>query len=161
MFIPPPSWKEPESFGSMLELSWRGTKTIELGGGQTRKFLLDGDEVIITGEAPAPALTPHWTPATPRSSLGAHGPKHARPLSQSWCLAGALGCLLSSQLVSCAPPMRSSEPSPPLFQATARGTATALASASVLGRCCQPCRWHEAFVHATGKPRAPRTGSHW
>lgn len=42
--------KEPESFGSMLELSWRGTKAIELGNGQTRKFLLDGDEVIITGE---------------------------------------------------------------------------------------------------------------
>uniref|UniRef100_A0A8D1BWI8 Fumarylacetoacetase n=1 Tax=Sus scrofa TaxID=9823 RepID=A0A8D1BWI8_PIG len=43
------SGPEPESFGSMLELSWRGTKAIELGNGQTRKFLLDGDEVIITG----------------------------------------------------------------------------------------------------------------
>jgi fumarylacetoacetase len=44
--------KEPESFGSMLELSWRGTKPIELGTmGQTRTFLLDGDEVIITGES--------------------------------------------------------------------------------------------------------------
>ncbi|XP_048076344.1 fumarylacetoacetase isoform X1 [Ursus arctos] len=42
------SGPEPESFGSMLELSWRGTKAIELGNGQTRKFLLDGDEVIIT-----------------------------------------------------------------------------------------------------------------
>ena len=40
----------PESFGSMLELSWRGTRAIELGSGHTRKFLLDGDEVIITGE---------------------------------------------------------------------------------------------------------------
>ncbi|XP_017534502.3 fumarylacetoacetase isoform X2 [Manis javanica] len=39
----------PESFGSMLELSWRGTRAIELGSGHTRKFLLDGDEVIITG----------------------------------------------------------------------------------------------------------------
>ncbi|ELW70696.1 Fumarylacetoacetase [Tupaia chinensis] len=43
------SGPEPESFGSMLELSWRGTKAIELGDGQTRKFLLDGDEVVITG----------------------------------------------------------------------------------------------------------------
>ncbi|KAM6202765.1 fumarylacetoacetase [Rhynchocyon petersi] len=43
------SGTEPESFGSMLELSWRGTKAIDLGNGQTRKFLLDGDEVIITG----------------------------------------------------------------------------------------------------------------
>lgn len=42
--------KEPESFGSLLELSWKGTKAIELGKGQTRTFLLDGDEVIITGE---------------------------------------------------------------------------------------------------------------
>ncbi|XP_075860802.1 fumarylacetoacetase isoform X2 [Microcebus murinus] len=43
------SGPEPESFGSMLELSWRGTKAIELGEGQTRRFLLDGDEVVITG----------------------------------------------------------------------------------------------------------------
>ncbi|XP_048649418.1 fumarylacetoacetase isoform X1 [Marmota marmota marmota] len=42
------SGSEPESFGSMLELSWKGTKAIELGKGQTRTFLLDGDEVIIT-----------------------------------------------------------------------------------------------------------------
>lgn len=33
----------------MLELSWKGTKAIDLGNGQTRKFLQDGDEVIITG----------------------------------------------------------------------------------------------------------------
>lgn len=39
----------PDSFGSMLELSWRGTKTVELAGGQNRKFLADGDEVIIRG----------------------------------------------------------------------------------------------------------------
>ncbi|XP_028678497.2 fumarylacetoacetase [Erpetoichthys calabaricus] len=43
------SGPNPESFGSMLELSWRGTKNIDLGNGQTRKFLQDGDEVIITG----------------------------------------------------------------------------------------------------------------
>uniref|UniRef100_G3SLF0 Fumarylacetoacetase n=1 Tax=Loxodonta africana TaxID=9785 RepID=G3SLF0_LOXAF len=43
------SGPEPESFGCMLELSWKGTKAIELGNGQTRKFLLDGDEVVITG----------------------------------------------------------------------------------------------------------------
>ncbi|XP_067873813.1 fumarylacetoacetase [Heterodontus francisci] len=39
----------PESFGSMLELSWKGTKVIDLGNGQTRKFLQDGDEVTLTG----------------------------------------------------------------------------------------------------------------
>jgi len=38
-----------DSFGSMLELSWRGSKSIDLGGGKTRTFLNDGDEVTITG----------------------------------------------------------------------------------------------------------------
>ncbi|KAI6174037.1 hypothetical protein M3Y98_01146600 [Aphelenchoides besseyi] len=35
-------------FGSMLELSWRGTKTVKVGD-QERKFILDGDEVVLTG----------------------------------------------------------------------------------------------------------------
>ncbi|KAG9352272.1 hypothetical protein JZ751_020685 [Albula glossodonta] len=43
------SGPDPESFGSMLELSWRGSKTIALGGGETRTFLKDGDEVSLTG----------------------------------------------------------------------------------------------------------------
>ena len=38
-----------DQFGSMLELSWRGSRTIDLGDGVTRKFLQDDDEVIITG----------------------------------------------------------------------------------------------------------------
>ncbi|KAF2366256.1 Fumarylacetoacetase [Trinorchestia longiramus] len=38
-----------DSFGSMLELSWKGTRTVDLGEGQTRKFLQDGDEVVMTG----------------------------------------------------------------------------------------------------------------
>uniref|UniRef100_A0A8C9XMY6 Fumarylacetoacetase n=1 Tax=Sander lucioperca TaxID=283035 RepID=A0A8C9XMY6_SANLU len=42
------SGPDPESFGSMLELSWRGSKNIDLGGGETRTFLKDGDEVTIT-----------------------------------------------------------------------------------------------------------------
>ncbi|GAB1292300.1 Fumarylacetoacetase [Apodemus speciosus] len=50
---------EPESFGSMLELSWKGTKAIDVGQGQTRTFLLDGDEVIITGSLPGRRL-PCW-----------------------------------------------------------------------------------------------------
>ncbi|KAE8749002.1 hypothetical protein FOCC_FOCC004169 [Frankliniella occidentalis] len=33
-----------DSFGSMLELSWKGTKPIRLGDGSTRKFLQDNDE---------------------------------------------------------------------------------------------------------------------
>jgi len=30
------SGPEPENFGSMLELSWNGTRTIDLGNGQSR-----------------------------------------------------------------------------------------------------------------------------
>jgi len=33
----------------MLELSWKGTKTVQLNGGEQRKFLQDYDEVIIRG----------------------------------------------------------------------------------------------------------------
>ncbi|XP_064843874.1 fumarylacetoacetase [Oncorhynchus masou masou] len=36
------------TFGSMLELSWKGSKTVDLGGGETRTFLKDG-EVTLTG----------------------------------------------------------------------------------------------------------------
>lgn len=43
------SGETPDSFGSMLELSWKGTKEIQLNNGETRKFLKDGDEVIIRG----------------------------------------------------------------------------------------------------------------
>ncbi|XP_068183531.1 fumarylacetoacetase isoform X2 [Antennarius striatus] len=43
------SGPDPESFGSMLELSWRASRSISLGGGETRTFLKDGDEVTITG----------------------------------------------------------------------------------------------------------------
>ncbi|EDV29672.1 Fumarylacetoacetase [Trichoplax sp. H2] len=39
----------PDSLGSLLELSWKGTKPLDLGNGITRKFLQDGDEVIING----------------------------------------------------------------------------------------------------------------
>lgn len=39
----------PDAYGSMLELSWRGSRTVDLGNGNTRKFIQDGDEVIITG----------------------------------------------------------------------------------------------------------------
>ncbi|KAM4748576.1 fumarylacetoacetase [Rhinophrynus dorsalis] len=43
------SGPDPGSFGSMLELSWRGSKPIDLGAGQTRTFLKDGDTVVLTG----------------------------------------------------------------------------------------------------------------
>jgi fumarylacetoacetase len=39
----------PDSYGSMLELAWRGTKPIELPGGEKRAFLQDGDRITMTG----------------------------------------------------------------------------------------------------------------
>ena len=38
-----------DSFGSMLELSWRGTKPLVLESGQERCFLQDGDTVVMRG----------------------------------------------------------------------------------------------------------------
>merc|ERR1711942_208487 len=43
------SGPEPSSLGSMLELSWRGSKPVPLSDGGERKFLQDGDTVIMTG----------------------------------------------------------------------------------------------------------------
>jgi fumarylacetoacetase len=38
-----------DSYGSMLELSWRGTKPIKFPNGEERKFIQDGDRVTMTG----------------------------------------------------------------------------------------------------------------
>jgi fumarylacetoacetase len=43
------SGPEKTSFGSMLELTWRGTEPLELSDGSTRKFIQDGDDVIMRG----------------------------------------------------------------------------------------------------------------
>jgi len=45
------SGPEPTSYGSLLELSWRGTRPLELGDGLTRTFLADGDTLTIRGRA--------------------------------------------------------------------------------------------------------------
>ncbi len=39
----------PGRFGSLLELSWNGSQPIDLGNGETRTFLEDGDTVTIRG----------------------------------------------------------------------------------------------------------------
>lgn len=39
----------PDSFGSLLELTWRGTKPLTMKDGSERKFLEDGDTVILRG----------------------------------------------------------------------------------------------------------------
>jgi fumarylacetoacetase len=43
------SGKDETSYGSMLELSWKGTKAVKLETGEERKFLEDGDTVIMKG----------------------------------------------------------------------------------------------------------------
>ena len=37
----------PDSYGSMLEISWRGTKPVAMPDGTERKFIQDGDSVIM------------------------------------------------------------------------------------------------------------------
>ena len=37
------------SFGSLLEITWRGTEPLTLPGGEQRRFLADGDTVTMTG----------------------------------------------------------------------------------------------------------------
>ena len=39
----------PESYGSMLELTWRGEKPIKMKDGSERKFINDGDTVTLRG----------------------------------------------------------------------------------------------------------------
>jgi fumarylacetoacetase len=39
----------PDSYGSMLELSWGGKNPITLKDGSERKFINDGDTVIMRG----------------------------------------------------------------------------------------------------------------
>jgi fumarylacetoacetase len=43
------SGPDKESRGCLLELTWRGTEPLALPSGETRKFLEDGDEVIMRG----------------------------------------------------------------------------------------------------------------
>ncbi|MBB4119103.1 fumarylacetoacetase [Mesonia hippocampi] len=43
------SGKTPNSYGSMLELSWNGSKPVRLKNGQDRKFIQDNDTVIMRG----------------------------------------------------------------------------------------------------------------
>lgn len=43
------SGETPDSLGSLLELTWRGTQPITLSNGEKRKFLEDNDTVIMRG----------------------------------------------------------------------------------------------------------------
>ena len=43
------SGSTPDSFGSLLELTWNGQRPLTLDGGAQRSFIADGDEVAMTG----------------------------------------------------------------------------------------------------------------
>ncbi len=43
------SGPEKAQYGSLLELCWGGKEEIELPNGEKRKFLLDGDSVVLRG----------------------------------------------------------------------------------------------------------------
>lgn len=52
------SGKSTQSYGSLIELAWKGTKPVKLGdSGETRKFLQDGDEVVMRGECKGEGYT--------------------------------------------------------------------------------------------------------
>jgi len=44
------SGPEPDTRGSLIELTWNGAEPISLADGSTRTFLEDGDEVVLRGE---------------------------------------------------------------------------------------------------------------
>jgi len=48
------SGPEPSQRGSLMELSWNGAEPLGLPDGTSRRWLQDGDEVIITATAPGP-----------------------------------------------------------------------------------------------------------
>lgn len=43
------SGPEPHEFGSMLEISWQGTKPVQMPDGTERKFIRDNDTVVMKG----------------------------------------------------------------------------------------------------------------
>jgi len=48
------SGPSPDSYGSMLEIAWKGTKPVALPDGTTRNFIADGDTVIMKAWAESP-----------------------------------------------------------------------------------------------------------
>jgi fumarylacetoacetase len=51
------SGPDPGSLGSLLELSWNGTRPVTLADGTTRTFLEDGDTVVLRGSCTAAGFT--------------------------------------------------------------------------------------------------------
>ena len=60
------SGPEKSSWGSLLELSARGSEPIALPGGETRSFIEDGDEIIFRGFCGKARLSAHRLRRMPR-----------------------------------------------------------------------------------------------
>jgi fumarylacetoacetase len=56
----------PGSYGSLLELSWRGSKPLVFPNGEQRTFLQDGDRVTLTGWCQGPGFRIGFGEATGR-----------------------------------------------------------------------------------------------
>ena len=50
------SGAEKENRGCLLELTWKGAEPLALPTGEVRRFLEDGDEVILRGWCEAPGF---------------------------------------------------------------------------------------------------------
>lgn len=48
------SGPSPDSYGSFIEMTWRGQRPLELASGESRTFLEDGDTVTLRGFSEAP-----------------------------------------------------------------------------------------------------------
>lgn len=58
------SGPDKSAFGSMLELSWKGTQPIDMPDGTQRKFLMDGDTVKMSGYAEKDGVRIGFGPCT-------------------------------------------------------------------------------------------------
>jgi fumarylacetoacetase len=52
------SGEKREERGSLLELAWRGSEPVELPNGEIRRFLEDGDEIILQGRCSREGFAP-------------------------------------------------------------------------------------------------------
>ncbi len=52
------SGQDKSSFGSILELAWRGTQPITLPNGEVRRFVEDGDEIILRAQCTRDGAVP-------------------------------------------------------------------------------------------------------
>ena len=50
------SGSEPGSYGSLIELTWGGRDSIPLSDGSQRRYLEDGDTVVLRGSCQAEGL---------------------------------------------------------------------------------------------------------